>query len=119
MRDNIFYSEAMKNKKVSGKARGMKQDAAEKWLLENDPEYAERKRSWTPRTTDALSVALSERNAPHSSLKDWEPAIDESGERTGNYRRKQTNGRAINECSEADLPYDVLLEDDYSEDSKP
>ena len=46
--------------------REREQDATEKWLSENDPEYAEQKKNWQTPSTDALA----RENSRHSSLAD-------------------------------------------------
>lgn len=107
----------MSKKEVTGRARGARMDAAEKWLSEHDPQYAQNRRSWQTPTTDALAHALSDLNEPHPTLADLEPVPGGNG----NYRRRRTT-------MDGDWPVahsDVLegdaapLEDDYSEESKP
>ena len=74
------------NKKVTGKARGHMQDAAEAWLKNNDPNYAEQKKSWQTPATDAL---VRERG-PHESMRDLTPI--NFSEKDGNYRRAPKSG---------------------------
>ncbi len=74
----------MSNKKVSGKAQGAKVDAAEEWLAENDPDYAEQKKKWQIPTTDALARDRS----VHSTLRDLVPIEPRED---GNYYRRRSN----------------------------
>lgn len=109
----------MTKKKVSGKAQGARQDEAEKWLAENDPDYAEQKKKWTAPTTDALARVHSELNKEHRMFKDFDPVPGQEG----NYaRRGHVYGDSLDEeritiSFEADD--DDLLEDEYDEDSRP
>lgn len=70
-------------KRVSGQTQGDLRDAAEKWLRNNDPEYAPR--NWVTPSVDALPRALHPTNAPHPSLDDIYEVVPK-GE--GNYRRR-------------------------------
>ncbi len=70
-----------------GKGRITKQerekDAAEKWLSENDPDYAEQKKAWQTPSTDVLARD----KKIHSTLKDMVPLTPRNH---GNYRKKVT-----------------------------
>ena len=76
----------MGDNKTSGKARGHEQDAAEKWLAENDPEYAQRKKDWQSPATDALAR---ERRI-HKDFREITPV--NAGTNDGGYRKYPKSG---------------------------
>ena len=69
----------MKKDKIKG--RDQQQDAAEKWLSDNDPDYANTKKGWETPSTDALARS----RVVHSTLEE----VDEMQPRgSGNYHRR-------------------------------
>ena len=94
------------NKKVTGRSQGALQDAAEKWLSDNDPDYAEQKRKWQTPTTDAL---VRDRR-PHSSMEELteiDPAAHD-----GNYRKYPKSGHFVGHKLENENPYEEDFEDE-------
>ena len=61
--------------------REKEKDAAEKWLSENDPDYAEQKKKWQTPSTDVLARD----KKAHPTLKDMVPLNPRNH---GNYRKK-------------------------------
>ncbi len=106
----------MTNKTVSGKARGMKRDPAEAWLMQNDPDYAEQKKGWTAPATDVLSRINSEVNEEHRTLQDYQD------DGNGSYRKRR-HIYGDGEQEESTIQFSSkdgdILEDDYDEDSRP
>lgn len=76
----------MSRKKITGRER--ERDAAEEWLLKNDPEYATRRRSWQTPSTDALARDREE----HPTLRELQ-SLGIPGD--GNYRRFPNDGSLI------------------------
>lgn len=106
----------MTNKKVSGKARGARQDAAEAWLVANDPDYAEQKKKWTAPTTDILSRINSEVNEEHHTLQDYQDTGN------GSYRKRRhiySDGEQEESTIQFSSEDGDILEDNYDEDSRP
>ncbi len=66
--------------------REREQDAAEKWLSENDPEYVQQKKKWQTPSTDVLARD----RMIHQSMK--ELTALKSGARDGNYRKYPKTG---------------------------
>lgn len=69
------------SEKVTGKSQGHLQDEAEKWLAENDPDYANQKRKWVSPTTDALTRD----RRLHRTLRESTPV--NPGKDDGSYRK--------------------------------
>lgn len=76
----------MSDKNDTGSRRARLADAAEKWLAENDPEYAERKKEWQSPATDALSR---ERRI-HKDFREITPV--NAGTNDGGYRKYPKSG---------------------------
>ncbi len=71
-------------KRVKPSAQGTIDDAAERWLRDNDPCYTTSKRNWIAPSTDALSKARSETNEIHTTLENLAETLPA---RQGHYRR--------------------------------
>lgn len=76
----------MSRSKVTGREK--ERDAAEAWLANNDPDYAETKKSWQTPSTDALARDRRE----HRTLRDLQ-SVGNPGD--GNYRKPPTDGPRI------------------------
>ena len=68
--------------------RDRERDAAEKWLSENDPDYAEQKKKWQTPSTDALARD----RVVHQSMNELTPL--KSDARDGNYRKYPKTGNS-------------------------
>ena len=72
----------MKKEMITGRER--ERDEAEKWLVENDPDYAESKKKWQTPSTDALARD----RGTHPSLQDLTPLTPRAD---GNYYRRHAH----------------------------
>jgi len=70
---------------IQGKiiGRDMNRDSTEKWLSENDPDYAKQKKKWQTPSTDALARD----RKTHHTFKEADPT-GKPGD--GNYRKRKT-----------------------------
>lgn len=68
--------------------RDRKRDAGEKWLFENDPDYAEQKKKWQTPSTDALARD----RIVHQSMRELTPL--RPGAKDGNYRKYPKTGNS-------------------------
>lgn len=96
----------MARNKITGREREI--DSAEKWLAENDPDYANQKRNWQTPSTDALARDRNE----HHSMRDLQN-MGEPGD--GNYRRVPMAGPSIGREFKNQLTHGISESDEDGE----